>query len=125
MAYQNFEELIVWQKSRQLKNEIFILVRSFPQEEKYRLTDQIIRSSRSINTQIAEEHGRRTFPDRIKFCTISRGSLSETLNHLIDALDCNYISLPTLDNFRVKIAEVEKLLNGYISFLEKRSNELK
>jgi four helix bundle protein len=83
MAYQNFEELIVWQKSRQSKNEIFILVRSFPSEEKYRLTDQIIRSSRSINAQIAEGKGRRTFPDRIKFCTISRGSLSETLNHLI------------------------------------------
>ena len=61
MAYQNFEELIVWQKSRQLKNEIFILVRSFPPEEKYRLTDQVIRSSRSINAQIAEGHGRRTF----------------------------------------------------------------
>jgi four helix bundle protein len=125
MAYQNFEELIVWQKSRQLKNEIFILVRSFPSEEKYRLTDQIIRSSRSINAQIAEGHGRRTFPDRIKFCTISRGSLSETLNHLIDAFDCKYISSLVLDEYRMKIIEVEKLLNGYISFLQKKNNEPK
>jgi four helix bundle protein len=125
MAYQNFEELIVWQKSRQLKNEIFILVRSFPPEEKYRLTDQVIRSSRSINAQIAEGHGRRTFPDRIKFCTISRGSLSETLNHLIDAFDCKYISSLTLDEYRMKIIEVEKLLNGYISFLQKKNNEPK
>lgn len=120
MAYQNFEELIVWQKSRQLKNEIFI-----PSEEKYRLTDQIIRSSRSINAQIAEGHGRRTFPDRIKFCTIRRGSLSETLNHLIDAFDCKYISSLVLDEYRMKIIEVEKLLNGYISFLQKKNNEPK
>jgi four helix bundle protein len=105
--------------------EIFILVRSFPPEEKYRLTDQVIRSSRSINAQIAERHGRRTFPDRIKFCTISRGSLSETLNHLIDAFDCKYISSLTLDEYRMKIIEVEKLLNGYISFLQKKNNEPK
>ena len=125
MSYQSFEELIVWKKLRQLKNEIFQLVKTFPDEEQYRLTDQLVRSSRSVNSQIAEGHGRRTFPDRIRFCIISRGSLSETLNHLIDALDCNYIDLPLLDDFRKKIAEVEKLLNGYISFLEKKNIALK
>jgi hypothetical protein len=39
MAYQSFEELEVWKKARQLKNDIFHLVKSFPAEEKYRLTD--------------------------------------------------------------------------------------
>jgi four helix bundle protein len=102
MSYQSFEELIVWKKSRELKNEIFQLVKSFPHEEKYRLTDQLVRSSRSVNSQIAEGHGRRTFPDRIRFCIISRGSLSETLNHLTDALDFNYIDLPIPDDFRKK-----------------------
>ena len=120
MSYQSFEELVVWQKARLLKNEIFQLVKTFPSEEKYKLTDQIIRSSRSINSQIAEGHGRRTNPDRLRFCVISRGSLSETLNHLIDAFDCNYISPEILTNFREKITEVEKLLNGYINFLEKK-----
>ncbi|HRF19613.1 MAG TPA: four helix bundle protein, partial [Chitinophagaceae bacterium] len=63
MGYQNFEELEVWKKARELKNEISQLVKKFPSEEKYRLTDQLIRSSRSINTQISEGHGRRTWPD--------------------------------------------------------------
>ncbi|MFN2458058.1 MAG: four helix bundle protein [Chitinophagaceae bacterium] len=49
------------------------------------MVDQIIRSSRLINTQIAEGHGRRTYPDRLRFCVIARSSLSETLNHLINA----------------------------------------
>lgn len=123
MPYQNFEELNVWKKARQLKNELFQIAKSFPNEEKFRLTDQLIRSSRSVNAQISEGHGRRTYPDRIRFCTISRGSLSETLNHLIDAFDCNYIDLPKLNDFRVKVTEVEKLLNGYILYLEKISNE--
>ena len=122
MSYQSFEELVVWQKARLLKNEIFQLVKTFPSEEKHKLTDQIIRSSRSISSQIAEGHGRRTNPDRLRFCVISRGSLSETLNHLIDAFDCNYISPEILTNFREKITEVEKLLNGYINFLEKKSS---
>jgi four helix bundle protein len=123
MPYQGFEDLDVWKKARQLKIEIKELIKLFPQEERYRLIDQIIRSSRSVCTQIAEGHGRRTYPDRIRFCIISRGSLSETLNHLIDAFDGNCINEEQLLNFRNKITEVEKLLNGYISWLEKKSNE--
>lgn len=118
MSYQSFEELEVWKKARVLRNEIFELTKKFPSEEKYRLTDQIIRSSRSITDQIAEGHGRRTYPDRIRFCTYSRGSTSETLNHLITALDRNCIIQDELNYFRIKIIEVEKLLNGYINYLE-------
>jgi len=119
MAYQNFEDLEVWKKSRALKNEIFETVKTFPSEEKFRLTDQLIRSSRSVTTQIAEGHGRRTFPDRIRFCIIARGSLSETLNHFIDAVDCKYITDEQLLYYRNKIDEMERLLNGYINYLEK------
>lgn len=123
MGYQSFEELEVWKKSRELKIEVSNLVKSFPAEEKYRLVDQLIRSSRSINTQVAEGHGRRSWPDRLRFSVIARGSLSETLNHLIDALDEKYISEEQLNYFRNKITEVERLLNGYINYLEKRSKE--
>ncbi len=119
MAYQNFEDLEVWKKGRILKNEVFETVKSFPAEEKFRLTDQIIRSSRSVTTQIAEGHGRRNFPDRIRFCIIARGSLSETLNHFIDAFDCGYITNEQLAYYRNKIDEEERLLNGYINYLEK------
>jgi four helix bundle protein len=63
--------------------------------------------------------GRRTNKDKIKFCTQSRGSLIETLNHLIDAFDCSYINAEQLQYYRGKISEVEKLLNGYINHLKK------
>lgn len=122
MAYQSFEDLEVWKKSRELKIEISTLVKTFPPEEKYRLVDQLLRSSRSVNGQIAEGHGRRTNPDKLRFCIIARGSLSETLNHLIDAYDEKYIEQEQLNYFRNKIAEVERLLNGYISYLEKKAS---
>ncbi len=123
MAYQNFEDLEVWKKARELKNEISELVKIFPADERFRLTDQIIRSSRSVNTQISEGQGRRTWPDRLRFSVIARGSLSETLNHLIDAFDEKFITEEQLNYFRIKISEVEKLLNGYISYWEKKSKE--
>jgi four helix bundle protein len=80
MSFQTFEDLEVWKQARLLKIDIQNLVKTFPAEEKFRLTDQLIRSSRSINNQIAEGHGRKTYPDRIRFSVIARGSLSETLN---------------------------------------------
>lgn len=123
MGYQSFEELEVWKKAREFKMEISQLVKTFPTEEKFRLTDQLIRSTRSISCQIAEGHGRRTWPDRLRFCVIARGSLSETLHHLIDALDENYINNDQLNYFRNKISEVERLFNGYINYLESKSKE--
>ncbi len=119
MAYQNFEELEVWKKTRELKKEIFELVKNFPIEKKFSLTDQLKKSARSVPSQLSEGHGRRTFPDRLRFSIIARGSLAETLNHLIDAFDCSYITEDQLKYFRSKVEEVERLLNGYINYLEK------
>jgi four helix bundle protein len=102
-----------------LKIAIRDLSKSFPPEEKFRLTDQIIRSSRSVGSQIAEGHGRKTNADEGRFCVIARGSLSETLNHLIDAFDEEYITEQILNEFREQVKTVEKLLNGYLSWLQK------
>ena len=116
---QSFTELEVWKKARILKIELRNLVNSFPPEEKYRLADQIIRSSRSITSNIAEGHGRFTYKDQLHFCIQARGSLSETHNHLIEALDCKYISQEQFDHYKLMIDEVGRLLNGYITFLRK------
>lgn len=95
-AHQSFTGLEIWRKAREFKNEIFLLVKEFPDTEKYRLSDQLIRSTRSINSCIAEGHGRFSYKEQIHFCILARGSMSETLNHLIDAFDCKYISAETL-----------------------------
>jgi four helix bundle protein len=51
---------------------------------------------------------------------MARGSLSETYHHLIDAFDCNYITADKLQVFKTKIEETERILNGYIAFLQKK-----
>ena|SRR5438045_1457353 len=116
---QSFTELEVWKKARVLKNELKELAGKFPVEEKYKLTDQLIRSSRSICANIAEGHGRFTYKDQLHFCIQARGSLSETHNHLIEVLDCKYISQEQFDHSTLMIDEVGRLLKGYIAFLRK------
>lgn len=119
-VYKTFTELETWQKARELKISIYTLVKTFPSSEKFRLEDQIIRSSRSISANIAEGYGRFTYKDQIRFCMHSRGSLHETHNHLIDALDCNYITNETLNEYVQQIISLERLLNGYIAWLKKK-----
>ncbi len=115
----SFTTLEVWKRSRELKIKIFELIKQFPNEEKYRLSDQIVRSARSISANIAEGHGRFSYKDQLHFCTISRGSLTETRNHIIDAFDCKYISKQQLIELEQDLNELHKLLNGYISFIRK------
>ena len=112
-----FENLELWKKVREFKKEVAKEARTWPAEEKFKLIDQVIRSSRSINALLAEGHGRFTFADQLHFCIQARGSLSETINHLIDAFDENYISRERLNYFKTKGKEIERLLNGYIIYL--------
>lgn len=118
-SHRSFTDLEVWKKAREFKNEIYILAQSFPAVEKFRLTDQLIRSSRSINSCIAEGHGRFSDKEQIYFCMMARGSISETLNHLLDAHDCKYISDEKLEYYKTKVTQLEKLLNEYINYLKK------
>jgi four helix bundle protein len=102
----SFTDLEVWKQSRKIRVWISGLVKTFPVEEKYRLTDQIIRSSRSIGNNISEGHGRFHYQDNIRFCTIARGSLSETLDHLMIALDEKIIGEDVLLSFQTDMKAV-------------------
>jgi four helix bundle protein len=119
-----FEELELWKKLRVFKFEICKSAKHFPADEKFKLTGQLIRSARSINSLLAEGHGRFTYPDQIHYCIQARGSLSETINHLIDAYDENYLAETTLKDYKIKGKEIELMLNGYINFLKKKKDEI-
>jgi four helix bundle protein len=115
-----FEDLEVWKKCRQLTIEISELLRGFPDEEKYRLVDQLKRASRSITANIAEGHGRYHYLDNIKFCRNARGSLNEVLDHLICACYEIIISADQLRHLKERYNECFRLLKGYIAYLKKK-----
>ncbi|HLP58483.1 MAG TPA: four helix bundle protein [Candidatus Deferrimicrobium sp.] len=115
-----FENLDVWKESRTLRTEITTLVKEFPDEEKYRLVDQMIRAARAVSGNIAEGHGRFHFQENIQFCRRARGSLSELLDHFYVALDDKYITETEFNYFREKCLNLEKLVNDYIANLAKQ-----
>lgn len=117
---KKFTDLNVWQKANELKCKVFELVKKFPAEEKFNLSAQLLKAVRSIGANIAEGHGRFTYKDQIHFCIQARGSLNEVHNHLIDAVDCKYITTIEQEEYINLINETERLLNGYITFLRKQ-----
>ena len=121
---RTFKDLEVWKKCRQLRQEIWNLVKTFPAEEKYRLSDQLIRSSRSPSAQIAEGYGRYHFQENIQFCRIARGSLYEIIDHLSVSLDSEYISIEKHNSLEELSYECIRLLNGYINYLIKAKSNI-
>lgn len=121
MPYLSFEDLNVWKEARRLRLLVRELTKLLPYDEKNRLTDQMIRCSRSITNQIAEGHGRKTKADEHRFCIIARGSLSELWDHVLIAKDEKYLSSEKIDELYSQIKVVEKLLNGYLSWLNRET----
>jgi four helix bundle protein len=119
MNIRIFEDLEVWKKGREVRLFVQTVVKKFPAEEKFALTLQIRKSSRSITNNIAEGYGRFFYQENIQFCRISRGSLTETLDHMMVAFDEKYINEVELKEFRVLHDDCLRLLNGYISYLQK------
>lgn len=115
----SFEDLEVWQQARKIQRAIRKITKRFPKIEQYRLTDQMIRSSRSVGRNIAEGYGRYHYQENIQFCRISRGSLSELKNDLITALDEGYIEHNILEELKNEIEINNRLINGYIKYLMK------
>lgn len=91
----------------------------FPKGEKYELISQIKRASRSVTANIAEGYGRFTFTDTRHFFIMARGSVTETMDHLITAYDEKYLNEEELNIEQEKCEMVFKLINGFISYLDK------
>ncbi len=121
--YGDFRDLEVWQHCKIIRVEIWNLCKTFPKDEKYRLSDQMIRSSRSATDCIAEGYGRYHYQENIQFCRQSRGSLYELMNQMDTALECEYIDENYFNDVVEKIKSAIRLLNGYIKYLKKRKED--
>ena len=120
MSISGLEKLDVWCKARdfavRVNKEILQLL---PPEEKWALNQQLRRSSQSIPANIAEGHGRFYFQDNVRFCYIARGSLEETLSHIVYVYKVGYISETLYKSLSVDGENLNRLINGYIGFLKK------
>ena len=107
----DFKDLIVFQKAYKLAMDIFEVTKKFPSEEKYSLTDQIRRSSRSVCTNLAEGYRKRRYPAHfVSKLSDSETENTETLVWLDFAYDCKYLSEELYKDFTFKNNEVRKML---------------
>ena len=112
----DFKELLAYKKSFELAMEIFELSKNFPKEERYSLTDQIRRSSRSVSANIAEAYRKRRYVNHfISKLTDSDAENSETNVWLEYSLKCEYINQEKFDILNMKNIEIGKLINYMIN----------
>jgi four helix bundle protein len=111
----SFRDLEVYRRQRTLAREVFQLSRQFPKEERYSLTDQLRRSSRSIGAQIAEAWAKRLYPKHfISKLTDADGELAETQHWLTEAIDCSYVAEPDAKRLLSLCEEIGRMLGSMI-----------
>jgi len=120
--YNDFRDLEVWKQCKGVRNKIWRLCKDFPREEKYRLSDQMIRASRSSTACIAEGYGRYHYQENIQFCRQSRGSLYELIDHVDVAEECQYIDKNQAETLIEEIKTAIRILNGYLKYLKNRKD---
>jgi four helix bundle protein len=120
MAAYNFKETTVYKKTFGLSMEIFEVSKSFPKEEKYSLTDQVRRSSRSVCANLAEAYRKKRYPAHfISKLTDCDAESSETGVWIDFAFSCKYINETSYKDLISRNEEVGKLLNHMLNNPEK------
>jgi four helix bundle protein len=120
---KHFKELEVYKRQRELSREVFKLSKRFPTEEKFSLTDQLRRASRSVGAQIAEAWAKRLYPRHfISKLSDADGEQMETQHWLIEAEDCEYVD--QADSLRLPglCEEIGRMLGSMIRKAESFSS---
>lgn len=109
----SFERLVIWQKSRELVKQIYLLVSAFPREEKHCLSDQLRRAAVSVPSNIAEGSGRFSIKEKVHFIEIAYGSLMEVICQLTIANDLGFVEEVDLGRIRIIAEELSRQLSAY------------
>lgn len=114
----SFRRLQVYNDARLLVKDVYVMMQSFPKEEKYALSDQLRRSVLSVPANIAEGMGRRSKKEQIHFLEIAFGSLMETFCHIEISKDLGYITEEQLLQKEKQIEIISKKLSRLVSTIE-------
>lgn len=112
---KHFKELEVYKKQRMLSREVFTLSKGFPTEEKYSLTDQLRRASRSVGAQIDEAWAKRLYPKHfVSKLSDADGEQMESQHWVIEAQDCGYVRASDCQRLLGYCEEIGRMLGAMI-----------
>jgi four helix bundle protein len=110
---QSFRDLIVYQRQRELARRVFEVTKKFPSEERFSLTDQIRRASRSVGAQIAEAWGKREYVRHfVTKLTDADAERQETEHWIETATDCAYLDKSQATELLALCAEIGRMLHS-------------
>lgn len=115
---KNYNELLVWQKSIDLVEEIYKLVKLLPQEEMYGLSNQMRRAAVSIPSNIAEGQQRTSTKDFVRFLSMARGSKAELQTQCYICVRLNFLTKEQIRPVMDLLAEIGKMINSLINKLD-------
>jgi four helix bundle protein len=118
----SYKDLIVWQKAMTLTKELYSISSSFPESEKFGLTQQLKRCAISIPSNIAEGWGRNSNGYFVQFLNVSKGSLCEAETQLHLAIELNFIKKDVCANAFDLSIEISKMIKALINNIEKSLN---
>ncbi|MFA5554308.1 MAG: four helix bundle protein [Phycisphaerae bacterium] len=120
-----FEKLWVWQKAHKLMQEIHKFCKTLPRDERFRLRDQIERSSSSVCDNIAEGYTAYYYNEKIKCFYTSRKEAGETQNHLRKMSGKDYITQDHSQKWVEEYEEVIRGINGYVRYIREKKGAKK
>ena len=110
MGIENHKDLVVWQKSMDLVDMIYRLIKKLPGDERYSLCDQMRRSAVSIPSNIAEGKSRNSIKEYKQFVGIAKGSAAELETQLLICERIGYLEKEELSEVMGLLDEVSKML---------------
>jgi len=114
---KSHKDLDVWKRSIALVTEIYRITKTFPDNEKYSMINQMRRSAVSVPSNIAEGSARNSRKENIQFLYVALGSLSELETQIIISNNLEYISEELLETFQKEILEIKNMTIGLIRYL--------
>jgi four helix bundle protein len=112
-----YRDLEVWQLAYRLALRVYRITSKFPSEEKYGLAQQLRRAAVGVFTNIAEGHARGSRREYMHFCTIARGSQTETTSLLMLSRDLGFLGPESWQEMDNTYRRVGQMLNRLVSVL--------
>jgi four helix bundle protein len=121
-AFKSYRDLEVWQRSMQLAKRIYQVTQSFPNEERFGLTNQLRRASVSVPSNLAEGHARFGPGDFSRFISIAMGSVAEIETQILLSTELGYVRAELSSELMTDLETVGKMLRGLAKSITKRRN---
>jgi len=120
----NFEKLEIWREAINFADLVYGITKTFPETERFGLSNQMRRAAVSISSNLAEGSSRSSRPDFARFVEIATGSLFEVISQATISRQQGFLAKTDFDRLSYACEKQSKMLSGLRKSLLKHSRVL-